>query len=1185
MPSTVVGNELHAQYERLVEPHVASYNYFLRDGMRLVFDALEPVEIIHPTTGQIHTFSFSTPQVARPVRDDTGGRADDVRLMPRDCREGGYTYRGLLSCRFHAMVEGGQISNGRDEEVVVEKRLGSIPIMVKSALCHLAGRTRDELVAAKEEANEMGGYFVCNGLERIIRMLIMQRRHYIMALKRSAYRKRGSNYTEAATLLRCVQPDQSSSTVRCHYLTDGTVNFAFTMRKSEYFIPAGILLKCFIQVTDKELFDKILSAAPPGSGHASFVAERAELLLIRATKSGLRTRAQCVEYLGSHFRVALDQPARKSDHDVGLYLLDKFVFTHLSEPSDKLQMLLQMLHKLYALVNSACCEDNADALSHHEVLLPGHLLMKFLKEKLEDCMLGFKEAVKRDLEKSPAGVDLMDPKYLKRHLDRMPDIGKKMEYFLNTGNLVSRSGLDLSQTTGFSMRTTTVRKLLPESWGFMCPVHTPDGSPCGLLNHFAAAAAVVNQGPEDVGATNRGLAHVLLNLGMIQETSVSMVLPSPPNYLGVMLDGRVLGVVKATGAQALVDRLRTLKAANMQLLEGLAPCIPLTRHELSIPIHLEVAFIAYENGGPYPGIFLFTQTARLIRPVTQLRTNARELLGTLEQFNMSIRCPDAGFGGSPSLPFTHSETHAGAILSVVASMTPYSDFNQSPRNMYQCQMAKQTMGTPMQGQGQGPAALMAIAAAPALPEASQLGTTRQPRWTPVSLPPGRLPRMCAVAECCALAACPATSVDQQVSPLVPTAIVGLTAASDTEVAAGCGSSMGTRRFPKRAGGKPEFERALGAFGQTLPQNIPTPATSDAVSDLGVVPDGAHKDSDHLDSDGLPHIGAIIWPRQSYYSSKDLISGKHKAAPLKGEEVGVVDQVTVVGVKGKTNEIQKAHIRMRFNRNPVLGDKFASRHGQKGVLSILWPDVNMPFCPSTGIRPDLIINPHAFPSRMTIGMLVESLVSKGGALKGEHVDASPFQRCDGKALGNPVEGWGTYLEAQGFAKYGQETMISGSTGLEMPCDIFIGLVYYQRLRHMVSDKFQVRSTGPINSLTRQPVKGRKAGGGIRFGEMERDSLLAHGAAYLLHDRLHASSDYHVLDVCCKCGSLLAPVFKPVVVTGGAQSRDNSGGLDGTVVCPSCDGSSKHIERIAMPYVFKYLATELACMNIKVSLDVK
>lgn len=227
------------------------------------------------------------------------------------------------------------------------------------------------------------------------------------------------------------------------------------------------------------------------------------------------------------------------------------------------------------------------------------------------------------------------------------------------------------------------------------------------------------------------------------------------------------------------------------------------------------------------------------------------------------------------------------------------------------------------------------------------------------------------------------------------------------------------------------------------------------------------------------------------------------------------------------------------------------------------------------------------------MLVESLVAKAGALGGKFVDASPFQGCDGKGGGGQtqVESFGEALEAAGFAKYGNETMISGVTGQEMPCDIFIGVVYYQRLRHMVSDKFQVRSTGPVNPLTHQPVKGRKFGGGIRFGEMERDSLLAHGAAYLLHDRLHACSDYHVMDVCTSCGSIVAPLNRPHAASDATQgflmaSLDgNRPGAAGKVVCPLCDGSSRHIQRVALPYVFKYLVTELAAMNIKVSLDVK
>jgi DNA-directed RNA polymerase I subunit RPA2 len=171
----------------------------------------------------------------------------------------------------------------------------------------------------------------------------------------------------------------------------------------------------------------------------------------------------------------------------------------------------------------------------------------------------------------------------------------------------------------------------------------------------------------------------------------------------------------------------------------------------------------------------------------------------------------------------------------------------------------------------------------------------------------------------------------------------------------------------------------------------------------------------------------------------------------------------------------------------------------------------------------------------------------------------------------VATFGESLLSHGFSHHGGETMISGLTGAEFHADIYIGLVYYQRLRHMVSDKFQVRSIGPINPLTHQPIKGRKAGGGIRFGEMERDSLLAHGASFLLHDRLHLCSDRHVMDMCAKCNSLLA--------TGTSRASTVSAGF-GRPSCGAC-ASSANIESIAMPYVFKYLCIELAAMNIKLS----
>jgi DNA-directed RNA polymerase I subunit RPA2 len=195
-------------------------------------------------------------------------------------------------------------------------------------------------------------------------------------------------------------------------------------------------------------------------------------------------------------------------------------------------------------------------------------------------------------------------------------------------------------------------------------------------------------------------------------------------------------------------------------------------------------------------------------------------------------------------------------------------------------------------------------------------------------------------------------------------------------------------------------------------------------------------------------------------------------------------------------------KFRIKRNPVIGDKFSSRHGQKGVLSNLWPQENMPFTES-GITPDIIINPHAFPSRMTIGMLIESLAGKSGSMHGKFQEVSAFQQFEDDDI---IGFFGKELLEKGYNYCGNEVMYSGVSGLQLKADIFVGVVYYQRLRHMVNDKAQARSTGKIDVLTRQPVKGRKNQGGIRFGEMERDSLLSHGVSYCLKDRLFNCSDY-------------------------------------------------------------------------------
>lgn len=441
-----------------------------------------------------------------------------------------------------------------------------------------------------------------------------------------------------------------------------------------------------------------------------------------------------------------------------------------------------------------------------------------------------------------------------------------------------------------------------------------------------------------------------------------------------------------------------------------------------------------------------------LRQVRGIRTGAVEYIGSLEQLHMDIRCPDGGFGGSTGLRFSHEELGTGSMLSVIASLTPYSDYNQSPRNMYQCQMGKQTMGTPAQALAHRTDTKLYRIQTPQTPIAR---TEKYDQYHMDEYPSGTNAIVAVLAY---------TGYDMEDAMIINKSSMergfGHGTLHKTEIldlkedksGAMLFAAEELRRGDKDVGPK-EY---LGAFGARYPRNIPSLPGSEAVMSGRIAPAPRHRDGDHLDIDGLPFVGALVWPGEATHSTKDAVTGRFKSHKLKGEEIAHVESVTLVGTGGAGTPLQRANIKYRFNRNPVIGDKFSSRHGQKGVLSQLWPDVDMPYCEATGMRPDVIINPHAFPSRMTIGMLVESMAAKAGALHGEWVDATPFQGSDRGAPVDPIGYFGRKLEEAGYHRLGGETMISGVTGEEFPVDIFIGAVYYQRLRHMVSDKFQVRT---------------------------------------------------------------------------------------------------------------------------------
>ena len=490
---------------------------------------------------------------------------------------------------------------------------------------------------------------------------------------------------------------------------------------------------------------------------------------------------------------------------------------------------------------------------------------------------------------------------------------------------------------------------------------------------------------------------------------------------------------------------------------------------------------------------------------------------------------------SIKVSYTHCEIHPSTIFGVLASCIPFPEHNQSPRNTYQCAMSKQAIGVYAMNYDQRMDKTSYILTYPS----RSLVDTRVMNFIQLSkIPSGTQIHVAIMTH---------TGYNQEDSVLVNKGSIdrGLFSATIYHTEKDEDKNIVRDEIIRC---KPDKTKTKGIkFGNY-----------DKLDSQGFIPENSRVENRDV------IIAKIIPIKENRNDPTKTIKYEDQSKTFRTTEETYIDK-NYTGRNGDGYNFAK--VRVRTFRKPVLGDKFSSRHGQKGTCGNIIPECDMPFT-KNGLRPDIIINPHAIPSRMTIAQLKETLLGKVLLELGLFGDGTSFGNMSVHTIAQE-------LQKLGYESYGNEVMYNGLTGEQLETSIFIGPVFYQRLKHMVNDKQHSRSIGPMVNLTRQPAEGRSRDGGFRIGEMERDVMLAHGMAKFCRERLYDVSDKYSVNVCKKCGMIAA-------YNDGTNRNRMYANSDFTIhLCKTCNNSTD-FAKVEIPYAYKLLSQELQTINVSMRL---
>jgi len=687
----------------------------------------------------------------------------------------------------------------------------------------------------------------------------------------------------------------------------------------------------------------------------------------------------------------------------------------------------------------------------------------------------------------------------------------------------------------------------------MCSAESPEGQQCGLVKNLALASTVT------LYTDPTPIKNILIDIGCVAiDQKISVSYDMLKTYAHVFVDGEFWGLTNK--CQYVIQKLKeerkignlhphtsiiwdrsksnvaTTSSLGMIKLNGtggrLVRPMYIIKDSKYLVTQKHIDYI--NNGGQFDA---------MIRPnLAGNRPNFKPIIEfiDIEEANSLMIAMDSKSlrkKNNIQLRYTHCELHPSLQLGVLAAVIPFPDHNQSPRNAYQASMSKQAMGLYCTNYYNRYDTLAHVLHYPERP----IVHTRINKILPMNnLPSGQ---NCIVAIQCF------SGYNQEDSIIM----------NQSAIERDLFTSTMTKTY------RSEERTVEGTTKKDIfckPDPLITVGTK-----IGKYT--------NLEEDGLAKLesnvnnGDIIIGKVTPIAGKGsrcraVTNYKDSSVVLRNCTGGVVDK-TIITKNREGNRI--ARVRIRSKREPSIGDKFASRHGQKGTIGIVKRQIDMPFSKS-GITPDIIMNPHAIPSRMTVGQLIEAQLSKICSILGTNGDATPFNGFSPAIIKQMSDS---------IQEYGDETLFDPTTGKRIKCKIFITPMYYQKLKHIARDKCHARSTGPMVELTRQPTEGRSRDGGLRLGEMERDCLGAHGMAKFLRESMLRRADHYKTGFCYNCGQI-AP-FNKVKNIRKCMACTKLNQEETT------ENSYSNVNEVEIPYASKLFIHEMSSMNIAVRAKTK